>query len=63
MAILNATPGQAAARNVERIKTLDKALVKPGASAERKASLQAERDRRMDELRTLKAALAEVDGL
>jgi len=63
MATINAGSDQLVVRNVERIKTLKSAMAKPGASAERKASLQAEYDRRMGELQTVKDALAQVDAL
>lgn len=59
-AVINPTPDQKALRTVGRIKTLRIALEKPGIKEERKASLQAELDRRLDEVESLKAALAEV---
>ena len=60
-AIINPTSDQKAIRNVERIKTLREAI-KRSKTPERTASLQSELDRRMGEVATLKAALAEIDG-
>lgn len=60
-AIINPTSDQKAIRNVERIKTLRDAIAR-AKTAERVASLQAELDRRMAEVASLKAALAEIDG-
>jgi hypothetical protein len=63
-ATINPSPEQRAIRTVERIKTLREAIPRAQAKGndERVASLQAELDRRLAEVRDMKAALAEVDG-
>lgn len=57
---INPTPEQKAVRTVARIPRLRQALAKEGISEERKASLQAELDRRIAEVSELKAALEAV---
>lgn len=61
-AIINPTPEQRALRSVGRIKTLRGAIEKAKANgnAAREQSLQDELDRRLAEVESLKAALAEV---
>jgi hypothetical protein len=58
-ATINPTSEAQAMRDVERIKTLRIALAK--AKGERAESLQVELDRRLERVRSMKAALAEVD--
>jgi hypothetical protein len=58
-ASINATPEQKALRNVARIKTLRGAIEKHTArgNTEKVAELQAEHDRRMEEIKALRAEL------
>jgi hypothetical protein len=62
--IVNPTGEQQAYRDVGRIATLREAIAKAETknNAERVASLQEELDRRLDRVRAMKAALAEVDA-
>lgn len=59
---INASIEQKALRSVARIKRLDLALAKKGISEERKTSLQAEKDRRLGELKSLNDSLKDVLG-
>lgn len=52
-ATLNANEGQIIARSIGRIPILKAALLKPSISDERKASLQAELDRRQTHLKQI----------
>lgn len=60
-AAINATPDRKALRNVGRIKTLRQAIER-AKTKERKASLQAELDRRLSEVQALREALDSVDA-
>lgn len=62
-ATLNPGPEALAMRNVGRIERLKQAIAKAEANgnSERVESLQAELDRRMAEVRTLRAALDSVE--
>lgn len=61
---INPTPDVKAIRNIARIKRLEQALDKAKArgDVEKQASILAEYNRRIEEVRALKAALAEVDA-
>lgn len=58
---INATPDKKALRNVGRIHTLRQALEK-AKTPERRESLQAELDRRLAEVQSLREALDSVDA-
>jgi hypothetical protein len=64
-ALINPTPAEKAGRNMQRIRDLREIHI-PKAQAkgntERVASLQAELDRRLEEVRALKAELDAIDG-
>ncbi len=64
-AAINPGPEARALRNIGRIKTLRTAINKAESrgNAKKKASLQEELNRRLEEVRVLKEAIAEVDGL
>jgi hypothetical protein len=63
-ATINATPEQRALRNVSRIKTLKQAIekAKTRGQKDRVTSLKSELDRRLVEVRELRAALESVDA-
>jgi hypothetical protein len=64
-ALINPSPAEKAGRNMQRIKDLRDVHI-PRAEAngntERAASLQAELDRRLEEVRALRAELDAIDG-
>jgi hypothetical protein len=61
---INATPEQRALRNVTRILTLRKAIekAKTRGQKDRVGSLKSELDRRLVEVRELRAALESIDA-
>lgn len=64
-AAINPAPEARALRNIGRIKTLRLAIDKAEGrgNSKKKASLQEELNRRLEEVRVLQEAIAEVDGL
>ena len=64
-ALINPTPAEKAGRNVQRIRDLREIHIPKAearGNAERVARLQAELERRFEEVRALRAELEAIDG-